>query len=150
MQLLKQSQRAKNQLKRLVKSTWILEEGDYLERCWLFLADIYIQANKLDLANQLLRRTLTFNRSCAKAFEYLGYILEKEQSFKDAALHFESAWKLTNRSNGVVGYKLALCHLKSKQFTDAIDICQAVLTKHPDHPRIRKDVMDKALSSLRT
>ena len=123
-----------------------------MERCWLLLADIYIQAGaaKADVANQLLRRALSYNRSCAKAFEYLGYILEKEQSFKEAALHFESAWKLTNKSNGAVGYKLSLSYLKAKQYTDAIDISQAVLAKHPDHPRIRKDILDKALNHLRS
>jgi len=40
------------------------------------------QAGKSEAANHLLRRVLNFNRSCAKAFEYLGYILEKEQSFQ--------------------------------------------------------------------
>lgn len=150
--LLKQAQKARNQLKRLIKSTWTLEEGEYLERCWLLLSDIYIQVgqSKTDVANELLRRVLTYNRSSAKAFECLGYILEKEQAYREAAVHFESAWKMTNQNSPVVGYKLALSYLKAKQYTDAIDISQTVLAKYPDHPRIRKDVLDKALSSLRT
>jgi len=149
--LLKQTQKAKNHLKRLIKSTWTLEEGEYLERCWLMLSDIYIQQsgqNKIDSANDMLRRVLTYNRSCAKAYEYLGYILEKEQSYREAANHFENAWKLTNQNSGVVGFKLAHSYLKAKQYTDAIDISQAVLDKYPDHPRIRKDVLDKAISNL--
>ena len=150
--LLKQAQRARNQLKRLIKAPWTLEEGEYLERCWLLLSDIYIQAgqNKMEVANELLRRVLTYNRSCAKAYEYLGYITEKEQAFREAAGHFESAWKMTEQSNAVVGYKLALSYLKAKQFTLAIDVSQAVLTKNPDHPRIRKDVLDKAIANLRS
>ena len=150
--LLKQAQRARNQLKRLIKAPWTLEEGEYLERCWLLLSDIYIQAgqNKMEVANELLRRVLTYNRSCAKAYEYLGYITEKEQAFREAAGHFESAWKMTEQSNAVVGYKLALSYLKAKQFTLAIDVSQAVLTKNPDHPRIRKYVLDKAIANLRS
>lgn len=150
--LLKQAQKARNQLKKLIKSPWTLEEGEYLERCWLLLSDIYIQAgqNKMDVANDLLRRVLTYNRSSFKAFEYLGYILEKDQAYRDAATHFDSAWKMTNENNATIGYKLALCYLKGKQYTDAIDVSQAVLAKYPDHPKIRKDVLDKALSSIRT
>lgn len=150
--LLKQTQKARTQLKRLIKWPWTLEEGEYLERCWLLLSDIYIQAgqNKMDVANELVGRVLTYNRSSAKAFEYLGYILEKEQSYREAATHFASAWKMTNQNNALVGYKLALAYLKGKQYTDAIDVSQTVLTKYPDHPRIRKDVLDKALLSLRT
>lgn len=147
--LLKQNQRARNHLKRFIKSSWSLVEAEYLEKCWLLLADIYVQNGKYDLAKELLRRVLTYNRSCAKAFEYLGYVLEKEQMFKDAALHFENAWKLTAKSNAVVGYKLAFCHLKAKMFSDAIDVCQIVLNKCPEHGRIRKDVLDKAIASLR-
>lgn len=150
--LLKQVQKAKNQLKRLIKAQWTLEEGEYLERCWLLLSDIYIQAgqNKMEVANELLRRVLTYNRSCAKAYEFLGYILEKEQDFKEAASHFENAWKMTNQNNVTVGYRLALSYLKGKHYTDAIDVSQSVLSKYPDHPRIRKDVLDKAIASLRS
>lgn len=150
--LLKQTQKARNQLKRLIKAPWTLEEGEYLERCWLLLSDIYIQAgqNKMEVANELLRRVLTYNKSCAKAFEYLGYIFEKDQAFREAANHFDSAWKMTDQTSAVVGYKLALSYLKAKQLTDAIDVSQIVLSKHPDHPRIRKDVLDKAMANLRS
>ena len=124
-----------------------------MERCWLLLSDIYIQQsgqNKIDSANEMLRRVLTYNRSCARAYEYIGYILEKDQSYREAASHFENAWKLTNQNSGVVGFKLAQSYLKAKQYTDAIDISQAVLEKYPDHPRIRKDVLDKAIANLRS
>ena len=148
--LTKQNQRARTQLKRVVKSTWTLQESDYLEKCWLLLADMYIQSGKLDVATDLLRRVVVYNRSCAKAFEYLGMILEKEQAFKEAAVNYENAWDITNRSNNEVGFKLAHNYLKSKQYTQAIDVSQAILGKYPDHPRIRKDILDKAISHLRS
>lgn len=44
--LLKQSQRAKNQLKRIAKNTWTFEDAEYLERCWLLLADLYVQSSE--------------------------------------------------------------------------------------------------------
>lgn len=148
--LTKQNQRARAQLKRILKSAWTLQESDYLEKCWLLLADMFIQTGKLDVATDLLRRVITYNRSCAKAFEYLGMILEKEQAFKEAAVNYENAWNITNRSNNDIGLKLAHNYLKSKQYTQAIDVSQAVLSKYPDHPRIRKDILDKAISHLRS
>lgn len=42
-------------------------------------------------------------QSCCKAHEYLGYIFEKEQSYKDAATSYEMAWKYGNKNNPVIG-----------------------------------------------
>lgn len=66
--MMKQGQRAKNQLKR-VKNVWNFEDAEYLEKCWLSLANIYIQASKYDIASDLLQKTLKYNKSCFKAYE---------------------------------------------------------------------------------
>ena len=55
-QLLKQTPRARNQLKRVAKHSWNFEDAEALERCWLLLADIYIQVGKL----QFLSSSCTF------------------------------------------------------------------------------------------
>lgn len=81
-QLLKQTPRARNQLKRVAKHTWNFDDADHLERCWLLLADIYIQGGKFDMATELLRKVLLHNKSSTKAYEYMGYIMEKESSYK--------------------------------------------------------------------
>ena len=59
---LKQTPKARNQLKRIAKNNWKYSEGDYLEKAWLLLADIHIQSNKFDNANELLKRILRYNR----------------------------------------------------------------------------------------
>ena len=97
--VLKQAPRARNQLKRVAKAQWTMADGEYLEKCWLLLGDIYIQSGKYDMATDLLKRCVQHNRSCCKAFEYLGYIMEKEQAYKDAAANYESAWKTSNSNN---------------------------------------------------
>lgn len=38
------------------------QDAEYLEKCWLLLSDIHIQSNKFDIANELLRRVLRYNR----------------------------------------------------------------------------------------
>ena len=39
------------------------QEAEYLERCWLLLADIYVASNKPDLATDLLKRTISHNKA---------------------------------------------------------------------------------------
>ncbi|KAJ8866732.1 hypothetical protein PR048_032593 [Dryococelus australis] len=148
--LLKQTPRARNQLKRVAKSAWSFEDAEYLERCWLLLADIYMQNSKLDLAGELLRRVLQHNQGCTKAHEYSGLVAEKEQAHRDAAAHYERAWHFGGRTYPAIGYKLAFNYMKTKRYADAIDVCQQVLKLHPDYPRIRKDILDKSRNNLRT
>jgi tetratricopeptide repeat protein 21B len=45
--LLKQTPRARTQLKRVAKAEWTVEFGNDMEKCWLLLADIYIQVINL-------------------------------------------------------------------------------------------------------
>ncbi|XP_042234768.1 tetratricopeptide repeat protein 21B-like [Homarus americanus] len=147
--ILKQTPRARNQLKRLAKAVWNFEDAEYLERCWLLLADIYVQTGKYDMATELLKRVLQHNRSCMKAYEYMGFIMEKEQSYRDAAYNYEQAWKFSGSTNPMIGYKLAFNYMKARRFVDAIDVCHIVLAKHPEYPRIRKDILDKSRASIR-
>uniref|UniRef100_A0A4W2GQJ0 Tetratricopeptide repeat protein 21B n=1 Tax=Bos indicus x Bos taurus TaxID=30522 RepID=A0A4W2GQJ0_BOBOX len=147
--ILKQTPRARNQLKRIAKMNWNPIDAEDFERSWLLLADIYIQSAKYDMAEELIKRCLRHNRSCCKAYEYMGYIMEKEQAYMDAALNYEIAWKHGNQTNPAVGYKLAFNYLKAKRYVDAIDICHQVLEAHPTYPKIRKDILDKARTSLR-
>ncbi|KAM9344194.1 tetratricopeptide repeat protein 21B isoform 2-T2 [Pholidichthys leucotaenia] len=147
--MLKQSPKARNQLKHIAKMNWSIPDADEFEKSWLLLADIYIQSGKHDLAKELLKRCLSHNESCWKAYEYKGYIMEKEQSFCDAALDYEKAWKFGNQTNPTIGYKLAFNYLKAKRHIDAIDVCHKVLAAHPNYPRIQKDILDKARAALR-
>ncbi|KAH9368607.1 hypothetical protein HPB48_004042 [Haemaphysalis longicornis] len=106
--ILKQVPRARNQLKRVMKAPWNFGDAEYLEKCWILLADIYIQSGKYDISTDLLKRALQYNKSCTKAYEYMGYIMEKEQSYKDAAQYYESAWKQGNQNNPAIGTVLSL------------------------------------------
>ncbi|XP_063227668.1 tetratricopeptide repeat protein 21B-like [Bacillus rossius redtenbacheri] len=148
--LLKQTPRARNQLKRVARSAWSFEDAERLERCWLMLADVYLQGGKPDLAGELLQRVLQHNQGCARAHERSGLVAEKEQAHREAAAHYERAWRFGGRADPAVGYKLAFNHMKAKRYADAIDVCQQVLKLHPDYPRIRKDVLDKSRNNLRT
>ncbi|XP_008061219.1 tetratricopeptide repeat protein 21B [Carlito syrichta] len=147
--ILKQTPKARNQLKRISKMNWNAIDAEEFEKSWLLLADIYIQSAKYDMAEELLKQCLRHNRSCCKAYEYMGYIMEKEQAYTDAAFNYEMAWKHSNQTNPVVGYKLAFNYLKAKRYVDSVDICHQVLEAHPNYPKIRKEILDKARTCLR-
>nr|XP_012311059.1 tetratricopeptide repeat protein 21A isoform X4 [Aotus nancymaae] len=174
---LKQIPKARMQLKRLAKTPWMLSEADDLEKSWLLLADIYCQGGKFDLATVLLRRCVQYNKSCYKAYEYLGFIMEKEQSYQDAVTNYKLAWKYSHHTSPAVGFRLAFNYVKDKKFVEAIEICHdvsrqpwqgglasggepclilhtllslfQVLREHPNYPKIREEILEKARRSLR-
>jgi len=149
----KQQTKARNQLKRiadLAKKGYNPEFMDDFERAWLLLAEIYIQSAKYDLASSLCHLAKDHNRSCGKAWEQLGLIYEKEQAYKDAASHYEKAWEFCNEASPAVGYRLAFNYLKAKRYVPAINICQSVLKISENYPKIKKDVLEKARSLLRS
>ncbi|XP_072364247.1 tetratricopeptide repeat protein 21B-like isoform X1 [Scyliorhinus torazame] len=147
--ILKLIPRARNQLKRITKINWNLKEAEEFEKSWLLLADIYIKAGKYDLATELLKRCLQYNQSCCKAYEYLGFIMEKEQSYMDAVTNYKLAWTCSNEANPAIGYKLAFNYMKAKMYMHAIDICHKVLKNHPTYPKIQKEVFERARASLK-
>ena len=59
--MLKQTPKAKAQLKKVLGYPWNLEDADYLEQCWLLLADTYINQAKYDVATEILRTCLQHN-----------------------------------------------------------------------------------------
>lgn len=148
--LLKQTPRARNHLKRVSRNVWSFEDAEYLERCWVLLADIYVQSSKYELANELLKRVLQHNATCVRAHELSGFINEKEQNYREAASRYSEAWKYGGRSKLSVGYKLAYCHMKGKAYADAIETCNQVLKQNADYPRIKKDILEKSINNLRT
>ena len=85
----KSTTKARNALKRIAKMPYSHELADEFERGYLLLADIYIQKSKYDLSEDLCNRCLKYNLSCARAWETMGVIREKEASYKDAADMYE-------------------------------------------------------------
>ncbi|XP_070582558.1 tetratricopeptide repeat protein 21A isoform X2 [Erythrolamprus reginae] len=142
--LLKHTAKARTQLKRLIKVTWSLPDADELEKAWLLLSDIYCTSGKYDLATEQVKRCLRYNKSCAKAYECLGFIAEKENAYKDAAMNYELAWKYSNQANPAVGFKLAFNYLKDKKYVETIDVCHDVLKGYPDYPKIKEEILEKA------
>ena len=60
--LLKQVPRARNQLKIISKLQWTAQNAEDFEQAWLLLADLYIQSGKFDMAVDLLKKCIQYNR----------------------------------------------------------------------------------------
>lgn len=82
-------------------------------------------------------------QSCIKAYELIGLINEKEQEFHEAADYYQKAWTLSNEQNTRIGYRLAICYMKSHQYVEAIDISETLLQIEPELQSIKKEIMDK-------
>lgn len=147
--LINQTPKARNQLKRISKLQFCHEDAEEFERAWLTLVELYIQGGKFDMAQELCRKCLTYNQSCAKAWEHLGAIMEREQAYQDAAEHYHRAWHTDDCVDAHIGFKLAFNYLKAKRYVEAIDVCRAVLDKYPDYPKIRREILEKAQAAVR-
>ena len=141
--------KARNYLKRMAKMPYNQDYAEEFEKAYLMLADIYIGRGKFDLAQDLCKKCLSFNKSCAGAWELMGVIMEKEQSYKDAAECYEKSWDFEHQASASVGFKLAFNYLKARRFVEAIDISNKVLAQYPDYPKIRKEILERAMEGLR-
>lgn len=147
--LTKQQPKARNQLKRIAKMTYDQTLADDFERSYLLLADIYINRGKFDLAQELCKRSLMHNKSSGKAWELLGLVMEKEQSYIDAAECYQEAWTCEGEASAAIGFKLAFNYLKAKKLVLAVNVCNKVLDQYPDYPKIRKEILEKAYAGFR-
>lgn len=88
------------QLKRLAKAPWVLSEAEDLEKSWLLLADIYCQGSKFDLALELLRRCVRYNK---------------------ARNHTHGGCRVAERVLGIPGRCSRLCRQRSYGITSQVE-----------------------------
>lgn len=141
--------KTKTQLKRLATMPRRADEADAFEAAWLASAEFFFDSGRHDQAQELCQRCLHYNKSCARAWELMGMICERESTATDAAECYENAWRSVGNSDPSVGFKLAFVLFKARQMVACVDVCRAVLDKHPEYPKIEKDIMRKAQASIR-
>ncbi|XP_050545561.1 tetratricopeptide repeat protein 21B-like [Daktulosphaira vitifoliae] len=146
----KQSQRARNILKRVAKSTWQFEEAEYLEKSWLLLAELYLQSGKIDISSELVKKVFIYNKSSVRGLEIFSSIAEKEQKFDDSVTYYERAWALCGKKDFKIGYKLAICLYKTKNYTKSVELCLDLIATNPEQVKLKKEIFDKARQCLRS
>ncbi|CAO4369153.1 unnamed protein product [Caenorhabditis nigoni] len=148
--LLKKQQPAKQLLKSLHGRVWNFDDAEYLEKCWLLMAEIYVGASKWEQAGTYLDQVLKYNCNSLRAFELYGQAKEKEQKYVEASKIYEKAFNTTNQKSCSFGYKLAFTLLKTRRLFLCIETCQKVLDINPQYPKIQREIMDKARGMIRT
>lgn len=144
-----QESKARNFLKRIAKMSYDQKAAVEFEKSYLLLADLYAGRAKYDMVQELCKKALEHNKSCGKTWETMGLVMEKEQSYQDAGESYEKAWKCEGEASATIGFKLAFNYLKAKRYVDTIDVCNKVLDKYPDYPKIRTDILEEAYKGLR-
>ena len=59
---MKNTQKARQYLKKTTKIIWNIDDADDIERCWLMLAATYAQATKYEEALDLCKKVLVVNK----------------------------------------------------------------------------------------
>mmetsp|Transcript_27274 Transcript_27274/g.32235 ORF Transcript_27274/g.32235 Transcript_27274/m.32235 type:complete len:139 (+) Transcript_27274:4018-4434(+) len=136
-------------LKRIVKMPYTADQSESFETAYMVLAQTYIGKAKYDLAQDLCKRCLQYNKSGYRAHETLGSIYERECAYKDAASSYEEAWKFTYQGSPSIGYELAFNYLKAKRFIEAIDVANEVIKRFPSYPKIKQEVLQVAIESIK-
>jgi tetratricopeptide (TPR) repeat protein len=62
------------------------------------LTQMYMRANRMDDAERIAKRAITFNTNVEPAYENLGFVLAAEKKFDDARTQFEAAAKLAPKN----------------------------------------------------
>jgi tetratricopeptide repeat protein 21B len=124
-------------------------DGEDFEKAHLLLAKFYLDKQSPDKAQETCRKLLLQNKSCAQAWELLGLVFEKQSDYELAADAYEKAFALEFEASASVGFKLAFSLLKCRRLVETVDVCETVLKQYPDYPRIRDEILMKALSAMR-
>jgi len=180
------SSKLKNALKRIAKIPYEPKFWREFERSYLLLARTEIdsraplnnvdgsiiqnksntKSNKVNLAEELCKRCLSYNKSCWKSWEILGDLMEKQQQYEKAVEFFEKCWNFQEREkNGlsheldlfgkyspstIIMYKLIRNYFKAKQYVKAIHFC-ATLTNNlvsQDQKAKIKEIEKKCFNSI--
>jgi tetratricopeptide repeat protein 21B len=88
------SNKARTVAKRITKLPYDAMYREEFESSYLLLAEIYVQREKFDLAQELGNRVLKLNKSSAKAWEINGSVMELRGSYDEAANIYDKVLEL--------------------------------------------------------
>ena len=109
-----QKTKFRNILKKIAKFQYSTKTWREFEKTYLILATTYLERKTTGLALDLCKRCLFHNKSCKKALELMGFIMEGMGNHLEAINHYHRYWKLENKSSLPTGSRLALLNLKTK------------------------------------
>lgn len=116
---------------------------------FLMMTYISLKDGQIDEADRYVERALDLNKSCGKAWEMKGIIAEKKKEFLFAADAYKMAWNLSGHADLGIGFKLAVNYMRGEDPVEAIKVCRAILSQHPNYPKLKETVFLPCCAQLR-
>lgn len=139
----------RSMLKRIAKLPYRAEYWKEFEWSYLLLSSSYLERENFDLALDLCKRCLFHNKSCVKAWETMGMIMERKYNDANAIQCFREVEKLNNQTTSLkTRARLATLFFKTKQFSAAIGNCTEMLKQQPEGSQITS-ILENCILSLR-
>ncbi len=140
--------KVRNTLKKIAKTPHCFKYLQEYEKGYLMLAVDYLERDKADLAQDLCKRCLFYNRCCAKAWEILGRTFEvKGMDLSDIIECYEKSWAYGGNQSIQVGYRLVALKLNTGRARDGLKIVLRLQDLVPDNVAL-KDLFVRCLSLL--
>jgi|AntRauTorckE5430_2_1112549.scaffolds.fasta_scaffold00564_3 tetratricopeptide (TPR) repeat protein len=137
----------RNSLKKIAMMPFDISYAIEFEHSYLLLAEDYIERGNFDLANDLAKRCLYYNRSSIKAWEIFGKTTELQNgSCNDVVQSYEKCWSLGNKSSHLSGYRLTALYIKMNKLTEALNTLPRVYSLSPENVSFKSLVSTLALS----
>ncbi len=125
---------AQEQLGNASAATYDLEQAANLDPTNLGvlaqLSDIYIRTNRINDAERIAKRAVTFNKNEAGAVMTLGSVYAAEQHFDDARAEFETAYAMNKKDVGPL-FQIATTYAQQDNVPMALQTVQRALSIDP-------------------
>ena len=105
------------------------------EALYINLADVYRNANRDDLCEQILKKVLSANPSNAVALQSYGFLLVRQNKTDEAIATLQKAAQLQAAAADYT-YSYAVALYSTGKQKQAVDLLEAFQQKHPNEPVI--------------
>ena len=122
----------------------------YFEEAYLIRSEIVSKQNNLRASQHFILLALELNKSSKLGWDLSAKWYIKNKLFNEAANSLNISWKLNNKSNPEIGYKLAYCLLKSNRIDESILICKEVLEIIPIYKDLKENILIPAYKKLKS
>jgi tetratricopeptide repeat protein 21B len=143
--------KARNMLKRIAKLEYNPEFWREYERSYLILAEGYVSREKPDLAQELCRRCLFYNKSSIIALKLMGALEEEKGQTDEATDFYQKCWNLLTKPCPALGFKLSALYLGKKRFIEAIEVATLALPNDSSRKDsdLQKLIIDNCILQLK-
>lgn len=137
-------------LNSIIHSVPTTSENACFVEAYLMITQISLKDDSLNEAREYVEKAIELDKSCVKAWEMAAQISEKQKDWASSAFYLEKAWNLTGKNDCNIGYRLCLSYMKAQSPVNAIKVASSVLSRHPNYPKIKEQILIPCCDLIRT